>query len=104
MLSRSALTSTVTVTPRLGRGGAGVRYGNPVPGVPVMVDTTSAIVRSSDGEDRTATTVMLARPDGWAGWTPGDQVTLATGRVVTVLAVNVIGGDRRPSHFEIVAG
>lgn len=100
-LNTGALTDTVTVTPRLGRGGAGVQYGPAVP-VRVLLSTTYRLVRTPEAEQAPADVLMYARPE--TAWNYGDKVTLPDGREVTVLGVTDVKWGRRVSHIEVTAG
>lgn len=102
MLNSGALTDQVTITPRLGRGGAGVRYGDPVTRW-VNLNADYRLARTADGEQTPVDVLILDRP-GY-GWSQGDKVTLPDGREVTVVSVEVIkSGRRRVSHVEVAAG
>lgn len=100
-LNSGALTDTVLVSRRTGRGGAGVSYGPPVP-VRVLLSTTYRLVRTPDAEQTPVDVLMFARPD--TAWAFGDKVTLPDGREVTVQTVTDVKWGRRVSHIEVAAG
>lgn len=93
------LTHEVQVEPYLGTAGHGPSYGPPVTW-PAFVDATHKVVRTSAGEEVTATATVYLQADAAVG--DEDRVTVA-GRPARVVSIARRDGRGLPTpdHLEV---
>lgn len=102
------LAHTVTVSPYLGTGSYGPRFGpevvlRPEDGTGVLVDETVRMVRASDGTEAVSSTTIVARTSQADLLRVGSRVKLPSGDTTTVLSSSVAtmpGLEGMPEHLE----